>query len=165
MTVKTKEDTTTITQNLEARNKEVDKAYKLIIESTKSLLTSFESKKYRTVIQVDHSRSGRETTLISEFICFFWNLTLSTNKGGYRMIYFSYDEDALAKFGPRLYNRVLRHIFKHTMFETTKLNIEDSVRINNQGADIQNFFINRLANGENNFISIEVEEKAETNVH
>ena len=72
------------------------------------------------------------------------------------MIYLTYDEEFLARFGARLYNRTIRALFKHTMFEATKHNIEDSVRVNNP-ASIQTFFINRLANGSNNFISIEVE--------
>jgi len=158
MTVKTQDETLKITQNLEARNKEVDKAYVKIIESTKSLLTPFESRKYRTIITVNHSKSGKETNLIKECLCFFFNLTLATNKAGYRMIYFSYDEDAFAKFGARLYNRVLRQIFRHTMFDATKVSIEDCVRISLTASEVQKFFINRLANGENDFVSFEVEE-------
>lgn len=160
MTVKTQDEPLTITQNLEARNNEVDKAYKLILESTKGLLSPFESKKYRTIIHVDHSKSERETTVVKECLCFFWNITLATNRAGYRMIYLSYDASAFAKFGARLYNRILRHLFKASMFENTKINIEDSIRINYEPSDVQNFFINRLANGENNFVTFEIEEKA-----
>jgi hypothetical protein len=50
----------------------------------------------------------------------------------------------------------LRVLFKHTMFDKGKISIEDSVRVNNP-AQVENYFVNRLANGENNFISIEVE--------
>ena len=159
MTVKTQDEAIELPQNLKARNKEVDKAFLLITQSSKSLLLPFEGKKYRTVIIVNHSKSGKETNLISEFICFFWNLTLATNRAGFRMIYFSYDEDSLAKFGLRLYNRAIRQVIKHTMLENTKVNIEDSVRISPQPSKVQSFFINRLANGENDYISIEVEEK------
>ena len=159
MTVKTQDEAIGLPQNLKARNKEVDKAFHLITQSSKSLLLPFEGKKYRTVIIVNHSKSGKETNLIGEFICFFWNLTLATNRAGFRMIYFSYDEDSLAKFGLRLYNRAIRQVIKHTMLENTKVNIEDSVRISPQPSKVQSFFINRLANGENDYISIEVEEK------
>lgn len=159
MTVKTQDPEIKIQQNLDARNKEVEKSYHQIVKGTRTLLTPFEARKYRTCIEINHSKSGRETSLLSEFVCFFWNITLSINKAGYKMIYLNYDEDSLAKFGPRLYNRALRQVFKHTMFENTKLNIEDCVRINPQASEIQSFFINRLANGANDFISIEVEEK------
>ncbi|WP_026896793.1 hypothetical protein [Daejeonella oryzae] len=158
MTVKIQDERIQLTQDLKARNKEVDKAYQLIIQSSKSLLLPFESKKYRTAILVQHSKSGKETNLISEFVCFFYNITLATNRAGYRMIYFTYDEEALAKFGLRLYNRAIRQVMKHTAFESTKVNIEDSVRISPEQSRVQSFFINRLANGENDFISIEVVE-------
>ncbi|WP_256014177.1 hypothetical protein [Desertivirga xinjiangensis] len=160
MTVKTQDQSVQLTQNLEARNKEVDKAYNLILQSTKTLLSPFDSKKYRTIIHVDHSKSGKETTLLKECLCFFWNITLATNRAGYRMIYFNYDEEAFARFGARLYNRAVRLIFKHTMFEATKINIEDSIRVSLEGLQVQKFFINRLANGENDFIAFDIEEKA-----
>ncbi|WP_423149728.1 hypothetical protein [Rubrolithibacter danxiaensis] len=158
MTVKTQDEEVQLAQNLKARNKEVEKSYHQITQAVKPLLTVFESKKYRTCIEVNHAKSGKDTNLDQEFICFFWNLTLATNKAGYKMLYFTYDEDALAKFGARMYNKALRQLYKHTMFEATKLNIEDSVRLNNP-ANVQSFFINRLANGENDFISISIEEK------
>lgn len=158
MTVKIQDEHIQLTQDLKARNKEVDKAFQHIIQSSKSLLLPFESKKYRTVILVQHSKSGKETNLVSEFVCFFWNMTLATNRAGFRMIYFSYDEDSLAKFGLRLYNRAIRQVVKHTMFESTKINIEDCVRISPEESKVQSFFINRLANGENDFVSIEVVE-------
>jgi hypothetical protein len=158
MTVKTQEPEVTLRQNLEARNKDVEKAYNLICQSARLLLIPFESRKYRTIIEVNHSKSGKETTLLKEFICFFFNITLTKNRAGYNMIYCTYDEDAIAKFGPRLYNRTLRLLFKHTMFEKTKLNIEDSVRVNDP-SEVQSFFINRLANGETHHISISIQEK------
>lgn len=158
MTVKTIDPEVKLQQNLDARNKEVEWAYQQIIDAMKPLLSPFDGRKYRTFIQVDHTKSGKETKLISEFICFFWNLTLTQNIAGYRMIYFSYDEESIARFGARTYNRVLRQVFKHTMFENTKLNIEDCIRVNNP-TKVQSFFINRLANGENDFITIEVVEQ------
>lgn len=156
MTVKTNDDTVQLAQNLELRNAEVAKAYTLITQASKMLLTTFEAKKYRTVIEVNHTQSGREGNLIKEFMTFFFNITLTTNRAGYFMIYFTMSEDAIAKFGARLYTRAMRVLFKHTMFDKGKISIEDSVRVNNPG-QVENYFINRLANGENDFISIEVE--------
>lgn len=158
MTVKTKDPEVKIAQNLEARNKQVEKSYKQIVEALKPLLKVFESRKYRTFILVDHTKSGKETNLITEFICFFFNLTLTINKAGYKMIYFTYDEESLARFGPRIYNRALRQLFKHTMFDATGFNIEDCIRVSNH-MNVQGFFVNRLANGENSHISIDVEEQ------
>jgi hypothetical protein len=160
MTVKTQDETVKLAQNLQIRNKEVNKAYKLILESTKALLSPFESKKYRTIIHIDHSKSGKDTTVVKECLCFFWNITLATNKAGYRMIYLSYDASAFAKFGARLYNRVIRQVFKVSMFDNTKINIEDSIRVSYDPTDVQNFFIHRLLNGENDFVTFEEQDKA-----
>ena len=158
MTVKVQDPELKITQNLNLRNKEVEKSFRRIIKETTPLLAVFESKKYRTCIQVKHSKSKKETNLISEFICFFWNLTLTQNSAGYKMIYFSYDEEGLTRFGARNYNRVLRQVFKQTMFENSKMNIEDCIRVGNT-SNVQTFFYNRLANGENDFVSITLEEQ------
>ena len=158
MTVKPENDTVTLSVNLEARNKEVAKAYNKIVQGAAELLKPFQHVRYRTTIEIDHSKSGKETNLIKEFICCFFNITLSNNRAGYLMLYVNYDEDAIAKFGARLYNRVLRQLFKHTMYEKTKLNIEDCVRVNGLG-QVQNFFVNRLTNGENDFVAISVVDK------
>ncbi len=160
MTVKTPETTLTLTQNLEARNKEVTKAYAKIVAEARKLVAPFENQKYRTTIEIDHTKSGKDTNLISEFVCFFFNITLTKNRADYNMIYGTFDEEAIAKFGSRLHNRFLRQLFKHTMFENTKYNIEDCIRVNDP-AKVQNFFVNRLlANGESDWVAISVEEKA-----
>lgn len=156
MTVKQTDDTTVLAQNLEARNKECAKAFIKITEAVRQLLTSFEMPKYRTYIIIEHDKSGKETNLITEFVCYFVNITLTRNRQGYSMIYLTYDEETLARFGARLYNRIIRALFKQTMFEATKHNIEDAVRVNNP-SNIQNFFVNRLANGGNEYITIDVE--------
>lgn len=158
MTVKVQDPETKLKQNLDARNKEVEKAFHRIIKETTPLLGVFESKKYRTCIQVAHFKSNKDTKLITEFLCFFWNLTLTMNVAGYKMIYFCYDEEALTRFGSRIYNRVLRQVFKQTMFENSKINVEDCIRINSP-SNVQSFFYNRLANGENDFVSITLEEQ------
>lgn len=156
MTVKTNDDTVQLAQNLDLRNAEVAKAYTLITQASKALLTTFEHAKYRTIIEVDHSQSGRDGNLLKEWMTFFFNITLTKNRAGYSMIYFTFSEDAIAKFGARLYTRALRVLFKHTMFDKGKISIEDSIRVNNPG-QVESYFVNRLANGENNFISIDVE--------
>jgi hypothetical protein len=141
-------------KQLEARNREVYRAYLQIIQATKPFLTAFDSKKYRTCINVNHAESGKDTNLIYEFICHFWNLTLTENVAGYRMLYVTYDQESIKRFGARLYNRILRQVFKQTM----KTSIEDCVRVNNPG-NVQQFFLNRIANGENDYISIEIVEQ------
>lgn len=149
----TTQDEAVKTAELQARNEAVEKAFYQIIKGASNLLSPFEGKKYRTLITIDHSDSGRETNLICESLCFFWNITLTMNKMGYKMIYFCPDEESISKFGQRLTNRAMRQLFKCTMQEKNKPNIEDCIRINNPGK-VQSFFLSRLANGDNDFITI-----------
>lgn len=142
------------TEHLSERNKCVQTAFNHIVENVTSLLKPFFSQRYRTYILVEHSASGKETNLIMEFLCSFFTITLTTNKVGYRMIYLTYDSDSISKFGARLYNRVLRQIFKHTEEKI----VEDCVRINNPG-NVISFYLTRLSHGENDYTTIDIQEQ------
>lgn len=159
MTVKPENDTLELAQNLALRNKEVERCFNLIVQGCKHLLLDFSHTKYRTVIQIDHSKSEKDTKLIKEFLCSFFNITLTKNRADYSMIYLTYSEEAIPRFGARLYNRVVRQLYKHTTWEGKKVNIEDCVRLNDPGK-VESFFIGRLTNGENAYTSISIEDKA-----
>lgn len=166
-TIKTPEEMTVITpseeiilaQNLELRNECVEKAYHNIVKYTKELLTAFETLKYRISVTVDHTQSGKETNLINEWLCFFYNYTLTKNRFGYYMIYVSYDEGALTRFGDKLFNRMLRVVFNCTNLQSSEINIENCIRIDHSATDIQPFFINRLFNQEKEYVTVTTEEK------
>lgn len=165
--LKTKETMTVITpseeiisaQNLELRNENVERSYNNIIKGCKELLTAFDTLKYRMNVTVDHSRSGKETNLINEWLSYFHNITLTRNRHNYYMIYVSYDEDALTRFGDKMFNRMLRIVFNCTNITVTEINIENSVRIDHSATDIQPFFINRLLSDPKDYITITAEEK------
>ncbi len=159
MTVKPENDTLELAQNLAIRNKEVERCFNLVIQGCRKLLGAFEHQKYRTVIEIDHTKSDKDTKLIKEFLCSFFNVTLTKNRADYDMIYLTYSEEAVSRFGARLYNRVIRQLYKHTTYEGKKVNVEDCVRLNELGK-VEQFFIGRLTNGENAFTSISIEEKA-----
>lgn len=142
---------------LQARNTQVEKAFYQIVKETSALLSPFEAKKYRTLITVNHNDSGKVTNLISEHITFFWNITLTKNKQGYYMIYFTPDQESITKFGQRLVNRAIRQLFKCTAQEKNKPNIEDCIRLN-ASSNVQSFFLSRLANGSNLFTTINEED-------
>lgn len=159
MTVISPSEETILAQNLELRNENVEKAYLNIVKGTKELLTAFETLKYRISVTVDHTKSGKETNLINEWLCFFYNFTLTKNRFGYKMIYVSYDEDALTRFGDKLFNRMLRIVFKCTNLESSDINIENCIRIDHSATDIQPFFINRLFNQEKDYVTVTTEER------
>jgi hypothetical protein len=159
MTVIAPSEEIELAQNLEIRNEYVEKAYQNIVRGCKELLTAFEALRYRTSASIDHTKSGKETNLVSEWICPFWNITLTRNRHNYTMIYVSYDEDALTRFGDKLFNRMLRVVMKCTNYEAFDFNIENSIRIDHQATDIQPFFISRVLNGEKEHVSITAEDK------
>lgn len=153
MTKKTEQPTTGATPE-QLRNEAVSAAFEKITQQSLHLLKVFESTQYRTIATVDHEGNDRYPNLIRESISYFWNLTLSKNKAGSLIIYFSYDTDAISKFGTMIYNQTLRIIFTTTNVVAAKSNIEDSVRINSVTKNVKDFFFKRIMDGENESVSI-----------
>jgi hypothetical protein len=148
-----------IEDDLQIRNHEIERAFNQMLIEARSLLTVFEHQKYRSYVDILHSKSGKDTNLIKEWLCYCFNLTLTSTKNGNYVIYFGWDEEAVDKFGLSLFSKMLRIIFRITMFEATQVNIENSIRINKGATNIHNFYLQRIANGENDFVSISVEER------
>jgi len=159
MTVIAPSEEIVLAQNLELRNENVEKAFHSIVKQTKELLTAFDSPRYRMSVTIDHSNSGKETNLINEWLCYFYNFTLTKNRHHYYMIYISYDEDALTRFGDKLFNKMLRIVFKCTCIDITNINIENCMRIDKEATDIQPFFISRLFSDPKDYVVITSEEK------
>lgn len=158
MTVIAPSEEIVLTQNLELRNENVEKAFHNIIKGCKELLTAFDTLRYRMHVTIDHAKSGKETNLKSEWINYFMNLTLTRNKFGYYMLYFSFDQEALTRFGDKMYNRMLRVVFNCTNITATDINIENCIRIEHEASDIQPFFINRLLADPKDYITVTAEE-------
>ncbi|SEA76831.1 hypothetical protein [Pedobacter hartonius] len=159
MTVIKESEEIQLEQNLQQRNENVEQAYHNIVKDTKELLTAFDSLKYRMSVTINHTKSGKETNLINEFISYFHNFTLTNNRFGYYMIYISYDEVALEKFGDKLFNRMLRIVFNNTNAVVGDINIENCIRLDHSATDIQPFFINRLLSDPQDHVTINTEEK------
>jgi len=137
------------------RNEEVAYAFSQIIKDAQHILTPFEAAKYRTIITVDHNDNERYPNLVKEAVCYFWSLTLSKNKGGNLVLYFSADNEAVQKFGTTIFNRMLRSIFKHTSTSTNDTNIEGCVRISADTKDVHSFFYKRFVDGESEHVTIQ----------
>ena len=85
-------------------------------------------------------------------------MTLPTNRAGFRMIYFQYDEEALAKFGLRLYNREQDRLLNIPCSKARRSTLKAALGSVQNSPRFNPFFINRLGNGENDFVSIEIVE-------
>lgn len=136
------------------KNEEINYAFNQITNDGLQMLTPFEANKYRAIVTVDHSGNERYPNLIKESISYFWNLTLSKSKSGSLLIYYTYDNEAILKFGTVIFNRMLRSIFKHTSSERNDINIEDCVRINTDTKDIHSFYYKRMIEGESAVVNI-----------
>jgi hypothetical protein len=132
----------------------VQLAFNAIINDAQQLLSVFEAAKFRTVAIVDHSKNDKYPNLQQECISYFWNVTLNSSPKGNLTLYFSYDEEALARFGAKIYNDTLRLIFKHTT-ASADANIEDCVRINVTTSNVRDFYYSRVIDGENEFVNIQ----------
>ena len=147
-----------IPQNLELRNYTVEEAYFKIIKECRELLTVFDALRYRTSVTIDHRLSGKEANLQNEWISYFCDITLTRNKFGYFMIFFSYEEDAIKRFGDKQFNKFLRILFRCTDIYVTEINIEQCIRIQ-EITDLQPFFINRLLADPKDYVSVITEDK------
>jgi hypothetical protein len=136
------------------RNEEISTAFNQITKDGLEMLTPFESLKYRTVVTIDHNDNERYPNLVKESISYFWNLTLTTGKTGNLVIYYTFNTEAVSKFGTVIFNRMLRSIFKHTMSGSNNISIEDCIRISTDTKDLHNFFYKRIVDGETPTVSI-----------
>lgn len=137
------------------RNETVSKAFDQISIDGLQLLKVFESSKYRTAVTINHLDNTKYPNLVRENTSYFWNLTLSKNKYGNLIIYLAADTESISRFGGRVYNELLRSLFKHTSVQTNIINIEDSIRVSAATKEINHFFIKRVMEGESESVSIQ----------
>ena len=124
-------------------------------------LKPFDTEKYRTTVLLNHEKLKTNETLISEFLCFHFNITFGRNKNGYNLIYFNYDEEAISKFGTRVFNQMIRTLITISAKEVTDINVEERIRFATEPSDVHNFLWKRLIDGEKQHIVIStVESKA-----
>ncbi|RZK60296.1 MAG: hypothetical protein EOO91_01995 [Pedobacter sp.] len=150
---------------LQSNNAEVLKAFTGITAVASELLKKFEMTKYRTYVMVDHNKNETNANLVSEFICHFWNITLSNSKEGKSYIFISLDEESLTKFGNGLTNMLVREAYKITQSNDNTTGIEYALRVDFLAGDVHNLYYRRVIEGETEYTSIITAplEKAETN--
>jgi len=161
--IKPKTQFVMVTTELQANNQEVQKAFDTITKSATELLRKFDVPKYRTWLIVDHAKDEQNVNMVSEFICHFWNITMSANKDGRYYIFIDIDEESLSRLGNGLTNSLLRAAFVTTQSFDGTPGIEYSLRVNYQLSNIQNFFYRRVVEGETDTVRIFTEEKEVVN--
>lgn len=138
-------------------NNEVVRVFDLITQSAQDVVKSFESKKYRTSVLIDHMQNSNNN-LIKEYLSYFFNITLTRNKNSILVIYIGFDSEAITRFGTMLHNQFIRMIMSHTMKENTLVDIESCIRIDAGTKEVRNYFYKRITDGENDYVSIRVDD-------
>jgi hypothetical protein len=152
-----------VTPELQLNNEQVLKAYTKIVEVGISLLKGFEMQKYRTYIQLEHNLNPQNVNLQKEFVCHFYNITLSNSKDGRSYIFIELDEDYITKFGNNLPNRLLREAYKLTQSEDNTVGIEYCLRPKFIPNDVHSYFYKLTFNGETEWLSMLVADRTEVN--
>lgn len=158
-----KATTNTVDQfNVEQQmNNEVYRVYSLITQSAREVVNSFETKKYRTSLIIDHLQNN-SNSLIKEYLSYFFNITLTRGKNSLLVIYIGFDTESVTRFGTLMHNKLLREIMKHTMQDNTSVNIESCIRVDANTKDVRYFFYKRITEGENEYVTITVDEPVPT---
>jgi hypothetical protein len=168
MTAKAKKQTKTAVQKtnlvmdtpeLQQNNEAVMKAYTKIVQKATELLTKFEMRKYRTYVEVDHTKDPQNVSYISEFACHFWNITLTNGRDGRSLIFFNYDSTYIDKFGSNLTCQLLREAYKVTNSEDGTIGSEYALKVQFKDYDVHNYFFRLTFEGETDTISIRCVER------
>ena len=142
-------------------NAEVLQAFNLITQSARAVVSNFETKKYRTSVLINHLQNN-SNSLVKEYLSYFFNVTLTRNKNSLLVIYIGFDTEAVTRFGSMLHNQLIREVMKHTMQDNTSVNIESCIRVDANTKDVRYFFYKRITEGENEYVTITVDEPVAT---
>ncbi|RZK99050.1 MAG: hypothetical protein EOO89_31510 [Pedobacter sp.] len=148
-----------LTPELQQNNDAVMKAYTQIVQKATELLKKFELSKYRTYVEVDHTKNPQNVSYVSEFVCHFWNVTLSNGKDGRSYIFINYDGDHIEKFSSNLTSQLLREAYKVTNSEDGTIGIEYALKVMLVDYDVHNYFFRLTFEGETDTISIRCVER------
>lgn len=143
-------------------NKEVEKAYTLIVSKAIELMDRFDLPKFRMYAEIDHTLNEHNTNLVKEHLSFHWNITLSISpKDGRSFMFIDLGLESLTKFGSSLTNQLLRFAYQVTESHDNTSGIEYALRITFLPADqLHNFFYRRIAEGETSYVSLHTIEKS-----
>jgi hypothetical protein len=157
--MKTKKATTVDNQLTadQQQNNEVLRVFNLITQSARAVVSSFDTKKYRTSVLINHLQNSTNR-LVTEYLSYFFNVTLTRNKNSLLVIYIGFDTESVTRFGSMLHNMFLREVMKLTMQDNTSVNIESCIRVDANTKDVRYFFYKRITEGENEYVTITVDE-------
>lgn len=143
--------------DLKHKNMEVQKVYNSIITDIRYLLSRMSYREHRTYLLASYELDEKYSdNALCEFVCVMCSLTLNVKQYVYSLE-FQTDSDIAKVVGALNYKRMLRAVYRNTMWENTVHDLEDSVTVDTDMVDHYSYFKNRLkdANLEDALIVIE----------
>ncbi|GGC63202.1 hypothetical protein GCM10011387_16010 [Pedobacter quisquiliarum] len=133
----------------------VERTYELIVAKAINLLKDQSTTEFKSYCTMDHSKNELNSNLIKEFLCYFWNITLSKdiNNGSY-CIDLDFGKEPLIKFGNCLANSLVQEIFRVLHAKEQSAQPEFPLFINFVPIEHLTYWYRTIAQGETEYVSI-----------
>jgi len=130
--------------NLRNKNVEVSKLYTNIIKEIRYLLSRMSYPEHRTYLMTSYEKVNTcAGCVLFEFVCVMCTLTLNIKEYCYS-IELETDSDIQRVIGEYNYNKMLRAVYRLTMWENTAHDLEDIVSIETNMIDHYGYFIQQI---------------------
>lgn len=140
---------------IKTKNKAITKAYQLVVEEAITILKQFKEPQHLTYCRMDHLKNDQNTNMIKEFLCYFWNITLSVSPHNKRrQIQLDIGKEGLEKIGYTLTNFLISKIISVILASGDITDAEDDFILNSRPLALLPYFYSTIARGETEYISI-----------
>ncbi|NEU09797.1 hypothetical protein GZH53_15830 [Flavihumibacter sp. R14] len=110
----THSNATSLSEELQATNKAIEKVYFKILKEIAELSKSFEDPDLRFRIEIDLKHYPKEENEVFELLTSYMYLVLNRNDGGQLKIGYAVNDTAIRHLGHLHYNKLLRIIYANT---------------------------------------------------
>jgi hypothetical protein len=153
--MKTQKKAKLTNEQLQIINQKVESIYTLIVSNTIDLLKDLKSFELRTYCEMEHTKNELNANLIREFLCQFWNITLTESPKDHRYyIVIDLSKEALKKYESDLTNKLILKIYSVICSNEEPIDTQYSLKINFTPIELLNYFNSTIAQGETEYISI-----------
>ena len=130
--------------DLRHKNLEILKIYTLITQDFRIQLSKMNSREHRSYILESHELAEKYSdNVLYEFTCVMCSLRVNVKHYAYYME-FDTDSDITKVIGGYNYRKMLRAVYRNTMWENTNHDLEDIVNIEANMQDHYTYFKNKL---------------------
>lgn len=136
-------------------NQKVESIYTLIVSNAIDLLKDLKSFELRTYCEMEHTKNELNANLIREFLCQYWNITLTNSPKDHRhYIVIDFGKETLKKYGSELINKLIQKVYSVIYSNEEATDTEYSIKVNFIPLELLNYFNSTIAQGETDYVSI-----------